>query len=1188
MNDLLGILLPLLMSGAGMSDIFRAIGGMKPSSVGMDGLSATLGASSANAMRAYPLRPNRETIIQSFNPLLERLGINPYSGGGQGAASILSGLYKIFPDTIGTIVGIPNGSNFFSTIANGSAGISMASGMGRPDMFNPYSVTSAHKRTADLAKMVYDMGIREGGGYNIGFGHGLNMDEMGKVSQRILSSDFIYRNNEGDRYNLDDTKQADEFKKKLKDFGSKINESISMMNKVTGSLDETLRLMDNIGGGNFLGGTEEQARSVANRAKRFATAIRVTSAMAGMTPAETWRKMQGLQYGIMGSTGLDIGTAMSSGFGAAIGGTSGMAAIGTMGAAIWAAMNPMASQAEKEKAFFVANGRTSAYARSSAAAMSAAIADNLDMFSEQERKEIMDMYRSGNANGAAEFVRRRIGDSMYNAYLTDPAMRTAAIMRIGANPEAKAFHDDMSQAGIEGNTAEADRIGTRKIVRMKVNDLGTELARRGLQNKGEYNKESMEASRQALIKLATSEEGGFSEAEVANMKLHDLRRLLMANMDGNVVANAESEALIDTAIGKINENTLSADDEEQRKQAFIQELSSEGGRSADLAEALKSGKITFGAAIAERTKGMSHRRLKEFRQRVTGGMFTSDEAAQRRIMLNREKEHLNGGDFTAEERMAAIENEVKKQNVSKAGQVKGFISSEEFKKVDDRYKIGSLEDRMNELASRGEISFGEGGNFDTIAKGAISDILEDMFGDSLGGMKDDELKELKKNFAERMYNSVRSGKSLTEAYGEVASEYGNRFKHGGLQSLGAEGYNAMLKFREDKRLGSENLYANIAGQIDKFSADGRGGALDAMKKLSKGDFGKMTDSEIVKSFTENAKRLGISANEDDIVKSGFESVFSSSDSLKDKLGNNMGDVVKRAQEIYEKGGNLQDAVQQALGERGDLDDNLKNSIKTEDIRKLFVGGAFGSVQKEGLRKRSGFNAAVAGGSAQMAALNFAAVDMIGKGMDFDSVKSIMKEMGASDDFLSKLDDITANGKLNPFSNAIQVGGSPISNNAIKNTEAQIDKLSKALKDSGLTQKDLEEAYGEIDPSKMEKEDYDNAIKERDAKKKDVESRLKKSGFDDSGYAGSLYKGLKSTFGSKEAGEILTSDEKRDEAKKDKGKMAQTTRDAARADSPEYKAMKMFGDVLDKIAPFITNPKAIFSDGFSVPVEVRNS
>ena len=275
-SNLLGMLLPLLMSGAGVGDIFRALGGAGQGGATMDGLRAMMSQSLSNARRNFPMFPNDGSLNRAFENVVYRMGGDPYNGAGQGAVSLLRSAYAIAPDIVGGITGIPNTGRMYSMLANGAGGISMAGGFGLPDFANPYSVMNSHRRAMSLGRMIQGFATNEDGGYNVGFTSGLNMEEVGKVSQRLLSSRIAYTEDKtGHFLSPEDESTSERFKDNLKKLGTKFNEAVSMLSKVTGSVDEALNVMDRLGGGNFLGGTAEEASRIAQRAKRMAANIRV-------------------------------------------------------------------------------------------------------------------------------------------------------------------------------------------------------------------------------------------------------------------------------------------------------------------------------------------------------------------------------------------------------------------------------------------------------------------------------------------------------------------------------------------------------------------------------------------------------------------------------------------------------------------------------------------------------------------------------------------------------------------------------------------------------------------------------------------------------------------------------------------------------------------------------------------------
>ena len=197
MNEILGMLLPFLFSGDSSSgallNILNAFSGQTFGAANTDGLASARTTQLLNARSKFPAVPDTKSINRSIDMVVDRLGINPTSGEGQGAAAFIRGLHALSPDFVGTIAGIPDGSKFFSMIANGAPGISMASGGGMTDVTNPYSVMAAHERSVKMARSMYDMALRPDGGYDVSYGHGLNMTEIGEVTQRLLSSGIPYK-----------------------------------------------------------------------------------------------------------------------------------------------------------------------------------------------------------------------------------------------------------------------------------------------------------------------------------------------------------------------------------------------------------------------------------------------------------------------------------------------------------------------------------------------------------------------------------------------------------------------------------------------------------------------------------------------------------------------------------------------------------------------------------------------------------------------------------------------------------------------------------------------------------------------------------------------------------------------------------------------------------------------------------
>ena len=840
MNDILGILIPLLMSDADFGTILRALGGAGSGAVGMDGLQEMLKTQTMNARMAAPLVQNQKTIDSAAEMLIDRMGVNPFSGFGQGLSSFVGSMYHLAPDTIGAVLGIPNGGQFFSTIANGASGISQAAGFGTTDIFNPYSVLSAHKRTLDMARTVYDLGMRPNGGYNISYGHGLNINEMGKVTQRLLTSRIPYREYAEDPKTgrliedaqtgtltetgntVDPTKEPEKFKKNLEKLGSKFNEAAAMLSKVTGSVEEALNVMDRLAGGNFLGGTAEQATKVANQARKMATNIRVTSAIAGINPQEMYANMQGLQQSMATGMGLNPYIAQASGFGNLL---TNMAYNGTAAYTSWAAMNPDASPQRRQQALFAANGRSQAYANSNGAALAAAVADNAKLFTPEELERFKESYRTGRPNEMVGLIRARIGANMFTEYMTDPAMQIAARQR--ATAENKDLLDAIDQAGMEGNLAQAENFGASRILEKTLSDLETRVTR--VTGKSGFSDKIEDEGKESLRKLARAQ--GLSEERIKQMSSDDLRSFLKARPNANAgeIERTENVAKIAAARARINELTLTSEDENTARATLREEI----GRSTNWSEEERTKlmqRIDSGDKLTDVYRdfvgGLNGAEAKELRTKVFGGKMTQEEAAREQTRLDR-LERAQRTDFTANERLDAIDNAVKRSNLENVGLLKRQIAAGDFGKLSDQAALDKFAEQANKLKESGDITFGADDKGLTRTLGAATqDVVSEIFGDKLGQLEGDQLKTFKADFAERVNTAIRKdGKSLPEAF-RAAVAWATQEQKEALGQSGVDTLNKFAQQSEDpqsslikKQLNQESVLLAAASRIDAQTSE---------------------------------------------------------------------------------------------------------------------------------------------------------------------------------------------------------------------------------------------------------------------------------------------------------------------------------------------------------------------------------
>ena len=1136
MNELLGMLIPLLMSGAGLGDILRTLGGAGQSAAGMDGLSSVISSSMMRAKQYFPLKQNQETINSAAEMLADRLGINPYSGLGQGMVHMLGSAYHIAPDMIGGILGIPNGQQFFSQIANGASGISVAAGYGQTDVLNPYSVMANHKRAMDMAKTVYDLGVKQGGGYDISYSHGLNMEEMGKVTQRLLSSRMAYREvaegkdgtlmENGKDISFD--KESDKFKENIKKLGSKFNEAASMLSKVTGSVEEALNMMDRIAGGNFLGGTAEQASKVASQAKRMATAIRVTSAIAGISPTEAYANMMNLQNGMATGMGMSSYIANASGFSSLMGD---MAFNATMGYNTWLAMNPNASPMQKQQALLSVNGRAQAYSSSNAAALSAAIADNANMFSSEEQKQIQDAMRSGHPEAVVELVRSRIGESMYNTYMTDPSVQAAARYRASKDEKSSALLKDLDQANIEGNLQQVEDYGARLMTRRALSDLDDDLARRS--GKTDFAAGRTEAVKRKFVEMAVKQ--GMTQKGAEAMDVNDLRVWLQnrPGLDKSDLAKAENLAEIQEAGRQVDSLTMDSKEEYDAKQALIQEISdsklwNENAKS-DMIRRINEG-ANLEDVANEFSGNLKSEERSDFSRRVFNGKYSRGEAERIKNRLER-IEKSQDQNYTVDERMAAITRDSARQDLTDMGGLKKALTSGDLGKSEWE-ALSNFSKRARELEGKGLLSLGDDKNLDKTYNEAARRMVSGIFGDKLGNMEGDDLKQLETRLSEEIVKGMRGGSTFQKAFAASMKNLSDDDKakigfgkdKDGKTLAGEETVNDFIEKAERgdlKEADRKAFLATTSSVIDERSKGAKADAIKEMTKLAKGDFGDLSEADAFKRFTEIAKTVG-----------GYDI----SDEEFDKLSE------EKAKSIGEKG-SAQKAISDMLG-----------------------------AMKPRGQKDLGFFAMSGTGSPDKAGILMAATMFKMAGGDMSKL-NLGKEW---EDILSTIDDEKAGRTMNAVSNAIHVGGASYQKEAIKSAETQALRLGELVKEDPSLLEDAKAAYGTGPDAEKAKER--------------LLGKLKEAGSADAKSDAAMIATLQGqTIGGQNAMEVMQKGKKGLEAaKKEAGdkydeQMVGVVRESARKDSAAYDIGKAIGDFTRMISPFIQDPASVFKS--PIPVQM---
>lgn len=877
MNELLGILIPLIASGTGMGELSRMLLGQGSGAAGTDGLSSMLSSSLHNAQKYFPARMSQETIDRTVEARIGNLGFDPYSQGGQTMASFVGSMYHLAPNLVGSLLGIQNPSSFFSTVANGASGIGMAAGYGQTDIFNPYSVMASHKRAVDLAKVAHGLGTRDDGGYDISYSHGLNMDEMGLVTQRLLSSRIAYREI-GDDFretgrSVDYEGEPAKFAENLRKLGSEFNRAVSMISKVTGDVGKTIDMLDRLSGGNFLGGTAEQARKVADRAMNMATAVRVTSAIAGMDPRHAFANMEGLMGGMAAGMGVNPAAADRSGFSATLGGLAYQA---QMGYNAWAAANPNATPREKQRAMFAVNSRAMAFAQANGSAYAAMIADNAGRFTKEQLDKVATDIRNGTPEDSYDFVRETVGRHAFNEYMTNPAFRVAAMNRaFRNNPDVLAR---FMGAGMEGNLEQAERSGTRLMMSLTLKDRDAALSR--ATGEGGFEKSRNEAVREHLAREARDKLGLTLEG-TKEWSANQLRDALRDR--GEYDETAENMARIRESARQIDANTMTeADEEEARKRLLARIDQQYKANNIDEPEKNRLRALAESGSIDDAMKGFltgiqDKGSRDKARREIFGNKMSRAQAEAEKLELDRLAKAQNR-EYSNDERMAAIQAEYGRKILDSTGaRLAGLASVKSISEFEEKAKeLGISEEDVGSAYSEG-------------TRRVVSGII----GSGLGDMEGQELDNLKTEVADTMRALIGKGYSANEAFKKAMEKA--RSKSG----IGESGRKAVDAIVRNASIKDSDVIATAKGVIDERQSGKANEHIEKMRALAEGNFGDLDERGAFNAFIDSAKQVGVSDVSDEelenIRKTGLESLEKNPGTASALISDALSRIKKRGQ-----------------------------------------------------------------------------------------------------------------------------------------------------------------------------------------------------------------------------------------------------------------------------------------------------
>lgn len=1136
MNDLIGILIPLLMSGADMQTIFRHLSGAN-GAASYDGLRDMMSRRNASFAMQNPMGPTRDMISRNASAFVDTIGVNPYTGFGQGLTNLVGSMYNVAPDIVGGFIGLPNPGSFYQQIANGSSGISVASGRGLPQLFNPYSARDAYNNAVNMARRVHDFATTDGHGFNIDFTHGLNMSEVGTVAQRLLSSGIPYQGRDGRRLDLSTNEKgeyitpadANEFSDNLKRLGGKFNETVSMLSKITGSVKDAIDLMDSLGGGNFLGGTADDALAVARKARNMAANIRVTSAMAGIDPREAYSNMSAMQQGLVSKYGVNPMLAAASGFDSMM---LDPAYRGTMAYQMWAAQNPNASERDKVTAMAGAQARVMQYAGTSGEALAAMVSANMDRFSEDDLKAIETAYRMGRPNDIKGMVRERMGAQSFDDYMGDPA----AIMGFMLSGN-KDLQGRLRGAALEGNLRLAEVEGGRRMLRNDLADTDREIAE--ITGNSRYGgKDRREASAEALRDLAVK--NGMSEEFAATRNVQQLRAYLLDHgVDGRLVERMENTAAIDRQIEEIDSLKMTDDEEKAAKERLKKEIGDSGVYSdtTEIFASIDKAGADLNAIYDQYRKDAG----KKVDRSILGGKLSAAHAENLKKRLKGHQAYW-AVENTPDEMERAVNALAGSISIKNSSGLLGMVSSEEFlsDKKTDQDALEEFDKLALESADKGLASLGSGSIEgvrkeawesvvrDKLFSGGIGDLQETVKGGDGKAVVNEKYRKFTSNVAERIRKSVEDGASIDEARKRVLAEL---YEDEEVKELVGD------KGREElKRLaGEESLF----GRKDIASAE--------QTAISRSTAKSITDAS----------------------KSMFDALKSDDSKAGDKF-------YEAAQKLANAGVFDQEA----------FDKIDRKTLGTLEGRKAALEG----MAPDAYNKRlDAIRAAVGTGDAQTAMLaNIATMaERKGLSLDVNALKSM--DLGLTDEqlgnFVSYMDKLSAGRNQNALSNAINLGSGSFGREEIERSRKMIGDLRDAMKSVGIESGELDkyDKAGAEDKKKIRDEwakKLGDATREVEVDEGGKKVKKTVKVFEDSEYASKLAASLveKGSIGDVDAKKILFGSSV-DLGKLDDKGLASVTKGAYQKDSVSYDILEGVSKIANAVTAFTKDPVKVLVTGY---------
>jgi len=781
-QEVMGMLVPLLLGGSVQDFLKRIFVGARGASANDSLMELTQKYNSVGNV-TYGGLPNSQVVSDAIDKRLANLGINPYGGAGRGLNELLMSVAGtgMFPGLTENLIGVPQFGGMSQMARTGSVGINAASGtrysfLDEPRMMRGMDVAMQRMRT------MYDFSVKKGK-EDVEYTHGLTGDEMGLINQRILSSSLAYTKDGGGEYDTNTEKGAREFTENLRKMGQKFNSVAATLNKVTGSMEETMRLLDGLAGGNFLDGTKTQVEAVANRAKNMAAAIRISAAEAGMTPQEAYKNMQLTTAGIGMSLGLND-TTMNAG------GSSMFTEISAQtqqSFAKWKRDHPKASVEQQEAARLGIMNSVMRYEQSGAGSMALLVAQNRDKFSKDQLNFIRDAYGSGNAKSAQDLVRNVVGSERYDSFMGNEGAQIAArreLMSRDVRDEGRGLLLDLGRRGASSAAAESANYVARQRVNSGIRRAAAAMGAYGGDGAVDENaKESRTAEFNAIRNVARKWGVPLPEDVIATFSPEDPGSLMEYVKDRvrgskKSVTGLEREvnnALIESQKKLIESKAMNKSESEAAKAEILglaeKKNLNEGLTGDKIKTLVNEGRLEEAYRELSRAGRMTAEETRETGRRIFRGKISRSMADSLKADY-KEAEAQFGDEFTEKEKKRAVADALHERQARYLDRFEGF-------RQDNKQSVGEFIRHVESGLIGKELVMDKDivkmdGETDTaaIAREASVDTMKDLLDGQIGKKSGDDFKKMSAEWGKDISKKIMEGSTFEEAFLAVLKEKG--------------------------------------------------------------------------------------------------------------------------------------------------------------------------------------------------------------------------------------------------------------------------------------------------------------------------------------------------------------------------------------------------------------------------------